>query len=74
MGIGCFLPFYECLRVTFLFHSFIKTNPYESGGLNSNNRKAYLVIAIKKVSPIEQRLIYVSCYDYIYRFELVGTR
>ena len=28
LDIGCFHPFHrECLRATFLFHSFIQTNP-----------------------------------------------
>ena len=43
------------------FHPFFKPQVYHLGS-NYNNRRADLDIAIKKVSPVEQQLIYQSCY------------
>ena len=62
LGKLSFAPFHKCLSATFLFNLLSKLIPIASAGLNSNNCVADLDIAIKKVSPIEQRLIYQLCY------------
>ena len=74
------LSFLRELFVSFLFtnvwgqHFFFillfKPIVYESVGLNSSNRKADFVLAIKNGSTIEQRLIYESCYVCIKRIFL----
>ena len=62
LGKLSFVPFYKRLSATFLFNLLSKPIPSASAGLNSNNCGEDLDIAIKKVSLIEQRLIYQLRY------------
>ena len=69
------LPFYRYLSATFLFSLFFQTShKCIIWGSYNNNRRGDLDSTIKKVSPVEQRLIYQSWYVWIHSWRVNAKR